>query len=288
MKKILMLLSLVVVFAFSACKPTPQPEGGDDSKTQKRISKIYADYGYGKKLDEVWNWDNEQLKKIEYYNSDNKVSYEEYYTYNDKGQVVRIENYGDDEYIEFNYDGNKLTKARLYYDGELEEDWRFSYENDKISKAELVYVAKAGSAKNISTLKMILPFDIANNVSDIMAKDMLNNSHRGGCYLELTWDNDNISKVEYVDDGDRTVLDYKYDNKLNPFNNIWRMYVEECIVDFGNKNNVTQIVSSYNEDGESSNEVTNYSYSYEGDYPIVKKIKDNILNYVWYYEYMNE
>ena len=287
MKKLLMLLSLIIVVTFSACKPKPGPEptpGGDDTPQERaKIAKVYVDaYGSGKRLSEVWVWDKEQLKKIEYY-SDNSIIYEEYYTYNEKGQIVRIDNFSDGEYVEYTYDDNKLSKARLYYDGNLEEDWRFTYKDNKISKIEFLG-EDYKDTRNINVLSFVLPcesidyvYEMVNNVSQ----------YRSGLTLELTWDGDNISQIEGFEDGTRSILDYKYDKKLNPFNNLLGMYVEDYWEDLlGSKNNVTQIVASYYEDGENDVEITNYSYIYEGDYPTVKRENDNVTSgYVWYYEY---
>ena len=114
-----------------------------------------------------------------------------------------------------------------------------------------------------------------------------NAKNRSGFYYELTWDNDNISKIEIVEDGERVYVDCKYDDKINPFNNFLSIYAEYYAEEFyGSKNNIIQMVVSYYEDGDSYNEVRNYSYSYEGDYPIVKRMNDSILKSVWYYEYI--
>lgn len=288
MKRVLMMLSLMFVATFMACKPepTPEPGNGDDPVIEnKKISKIYFDngFGFGKRLDQVWIWDNEQLKKIEYYSSNNTISYEEYYTYNEKGQVSRIDNYADGEQTEYSYNGDKITKAKLYYDGELEEDWRFTYENNKITKIELVFEAKSSVKKKMNPFANLLPFETA----DLLYHVKNNAKNRNGFYYELTWDNDNISKIEIVEDGERADVDCKYDDKINPFNNFMSIYAEYYVEEFyGSKNNIIQMVCSFYEDGDNYNEVTNYSYSYEGDYPIVKRMNDSDLKYVWYYEYI--
>lgn len=297
MKKILMLLSLIIVVMFSACKPEPEPSqggegtgGGETSQEKVKIAKIYANESYtdyGKQLSEVWTWDKDQLKKIEhyYYDYDHEsvsVSWEEYFTYNEKGQLTRVDDYDADEYVEYSYgSNNKLTKAKYYCEGELEEDWKFTYDGDKISRIDLVYEAKSSMKTNINPISIILPFESADYVCDLMRGNALKN--RDGFYVELTWDKDNISKMEGVEDGDRTVIDFKYDNKLNPFNNFWGLYVEDYFDCYGSKNNVTQAVYTYYEDGESDNEVINYSYNYDGDYPIVKKETGG--GTTWYYEY---
>ena len=295
MKKILMLLSLIVVVMFSACKEPEPPQGGEGTgggetpQEKVKIAKIYVDYsnGSGKQLSEVWTWDKDQLKKIEYYheNYDNgnlELWYEQYFTYNDKGLVTRVDEFTHDLYVEYSYDSNnKLTKARMYEDDELSEDWKFTYDGDKISRIDLVYEAKSSMKTNINPISIILPFESADYVCDLMRDNALKS--RNGFYVELTWDKDNISKMEGVEDGDRAVIDFKYDNKLNPFNDIWGTSVEDYFEDcYGSKNNVTQAVYTYYEDGESDNEVINYSYNYDGDYPIVKK---EIGGSTWYYEY---
>ena len=224
-------------------------------KEAKKLSKLSFDNGINGKEAQVFVWDKEQLKKIEYYSSDNTIYQEHYYTYNDEGLVSRIEDFTNNEYVEYSYNGNKLTKARFYIDGELDEDWKFTYENDKISKMELVYVAKSSM------------------------------NSRSDYYVEFTWENDNITRMEGVEDGVRFLIDCKYDNKLNPLNNFWGLEIDEYYTElYSCKNNVTQWVCTYYED-ETSNEVINYSYNYDGDYPIVKKCYDNVFNYTWYYEY---
>lgn len=288
-----MLLSLIIVVTFTACKPEPEPEqpnGGTDNPPAQenvKISKIYVENGKGKELSEIWIWDKEQLKKIEFYmpsyEGEIELKAEEYYTYNDNSQITRIEDFGHGEYIEYIYDGDKITKARAYDEGELFEDWRFSYENNKISKIELVFGDYKTSDNKLNPLKIALPNELSNHIRNYMRNTILN--HRSDVYIELTWDGDNISNIEEVVDGYRLIIDLKYDNKLNPFYNFLGLNAESYVDElYGSKNNVTQIVYTHYSDGETYNEVTNYSYNYDGDYPTVIR-QNGSSSMVWYYEY---
>ena len=104
MKKLSLLLA-VALFAitFTSCQKT------EPYNPKEKISKIYVDYGYGKSLSEVWNWDGKQLKTIEYYIGMSNF-YTEEFTYNKNDQLQKVEGAGGDARTEYIY--NKF--GRLY------------------------------------------------------------------------------------------------------------------------------------------------------------------------------
>ena len=135
MKK-LVLLAVAVMVVFVGCKK----DGIYNPK--KKISKItyirqYNDPTYGQGDDtatEVWKWDKNKLKQIVHY------AWVENFVYDKNGRLLRIENIDYDEYIWFEYEGNKLIKASMYDGGTAEtSEFDLEYNGKKLSKITVSY-----------------------------------------------------------------------------------------------------------------------------------------------------
>ena len=317
MKKILMMLSLVFVVTFLACKPEPVvPEAPEEIKEgeykpQERISKIYEDYGDGKKLVEVWKWNDSILRSTEHYeywDDGSSSSWTEEFTYNKNGQIELVECFLNGEYTEYEYDGNKISKA-LFYDGIYDEgsvymELDFKYTDNKITKIEVIgYDYKKGNgnrlmSKGYNPIKMLLT-----DKTYKVFEELVNNPINRGlfCTINLTWKDDNVSKIELKEDSYSIVVDLKYDDKSNPFRSYYPLYgpgvfYEEGVYDGElpfptfSVNNVTEERWVVNDEGDKYTWLVKNSYSYEGMFPTTKRIftqdeYGDTDTVVYYYEY---
>lgn len=278
MKNSFLLVAIsVLLISFSSCSDDVgnyHPKG--------KISRIYSDSGLGKSLREMWSWNENKLDKIEH------SSWTEYFTYNKKGQIVRVDDYEYGEYTEYLYDGNKLRKIRYYDDNTLEEEYSVTYDGNYPSKIELTYCyykAKGESRlKNEGTnpLKTLLSGNVYKTIQKEIEKCSSAYKSDGYNYtIKLEWEKGNISKIRYEEievGSDPTIeeVTLKYDNKNNPFHNCLSLYPDDYLEGYwGSKNNV--IEEFWIDEG-----TTKYTYNYDGNYPIEKR---SDYGYFEYYEY---
>ena len=280
MKKVTLLLMVsMLLVTFSSCKK----EGVYNPK--EKISRIYKDYGDGKVLKEVWNWDKKTLERIDHY-SGGSVSWSEEFTYNKKGQIERVDCYEDGETTEYTYDGRKLSKITYYYNGSIEEEYSFKHDGNKISEIEIMYFYRGKRESRLMTegynpIKMLLPEESYKAVR----KTLNDNATRGDVTtVKLEWEKNNISKIEARSGSEEVVWNCTYDDKLNPFKNFWSLYPDDNLETNMalSKNNVTEIRYTEREDGETYSDIEKYTYSYDGKFPTVKRYTYSYEEYDYY------
>lgn len=285
-KSILLLASLMFLATFTSCFKDKDGE----YKPKEKISRIYKDYGDGdgKKLKEIWNWDKKQLQRIDHY-YDGDLGWSEEFTYNKKGQIERVDCYEDGEYVEYVYDGSRMTKSTFYYNGTIEEEYSFTYDGNKVSMIEIIYFSKGAIEKSRLREEGHNPIKMLLQENYEIVKNALNNTAiRNSVTLKVEWDKNNVSSVEVLDGGSTGEFKFKYDDKLNPFKNYYDLYTfysEEIdvAVTAYSKNNITEIRATYREDGETETEIVKYSYSYDGKFPTVKRYTYSYETPVWDY-----
>lgn len=261
-------------------------------KPKEKISKIYNDYGEGKELEEVWKWNGKQLQRIDHY-YDGDLEWSEEFTYNKKGQIERVDCYEDSEYTEYTYDGNRMTKSTFYNSGTIEEEYNFTYDGNKVSMIEIIYFSKSSIEKSRLREEGHNPIKMLLQENYEIVKNVLNNTAmRNSVTLKVEWNKNNVSNIEVQDGGETAQLEFKYDDKLNPFKNYYDLYTfydEEIdvVVTAYSKNNITEIRSTYREDGETETEILKYSYSYDGKFPTVRRFTYSYERPIWDDNYDN-
>ncbi|MBO4739220.1 MAG: hypothetical protein J5606_06625 [Bacteroidales bacterium] len=269
MKKVV-LLAVAAMFVFVGCKK----DGIYNPK--KKISKItyiyptYSGIGDNDTTTEVWKWDKNKLKQIVHY------SWVENFVYDKNGRLLRIENIDYDEYIWFEYEGNKLKKASMYDGGTMETtEFDFEYNGKKLSKITVSYPRYDTDVKKEQNQLLSAIFEpaIAQIMEDNMARIAESQStHKGkvaGYTVSFEWSGKNISKMIYDEDGETTTYELTYDDKINPFNGFLELYIEASFGDesdyiYKNKNNIKTIT------GMERNKpyIINFDYEYDGNWPV--------------------
>lgn len=306
MKKILVLMSLIVVVLFSACKPEPEPtpeptpepepeELGGVYNPEKKISRIYEDDGDGdgKMLREVWRWNNDVLQSIDYYIYGQRDHTEEF-SYNDNGQVERIDIFSENVYIEYKYDGSKLSTATYYASGSMTIEYNFTYKDDIISEIKIMnFGGKINDSYLMKGRHNPIKIIFRENDCQAIQKIITNLGNRGEVLMKLSWKDNNVSKIDLTSGSYRRIAECKYDDKSNPFKNYYDLYDAdvdflEGVAEVGSyytfsTNNITEVrCTTTDEDGETYTDVVKYSYSYEGGFPTVQRYTYSYEEYDWY------
>ena len=306
MKKILVLaMAAAVVSLMGACKK----EGVYNPK--QKIAKVYNEssstdsyfdgtewhtnsYTQPKELVEEWTWDGKLLTQIAYpYTSEdangNVTTMYEYikFTYDGK-QLTEVNS--DWERMAITYDGKKLDKIELYYSDDKASSepnaiFTFTYDGKKISKMtvniedEEIAKGKNGRPQMGRMTRMLLQsFTPDASGTEKMLAATCEKARKAGAKgrvnvdMLLTWDGNNISKIEskYMGMTVQTI-EYTYDDKNNPYQGflftlVGDLQVEDNPLAFGNENNITS-VKMY-EPGDEESYTENYTYTYDGKWPV--------------------
>ncbi len=331
MKKLLVLaMAAAVVSLMGACKK----EGVYNPK--QKIAKVYSEssstnsyfdgtewhtnsYTQPKELDEEWIWDGKLLTQIAYpYTSEddngNVTTKYEYtkFTYDGK-QLTEVSS--DWERMAITYDGKKLDKIELYYDyykasSEPNAILTFTYDGKKISKMTAnIEDEEIGKGKNgrpqMGRMTRMLLQSLTPDVrgTEKMLASTCEKARKAGAKgrvnvdMLLTWDGNNISKIEakYMGMTVQTI-EYTYDDKNNPYQGFLftlagDLPFEDNPLGFGNENNITS--SKMYEPGDEKPYTENYTYTYDGKWPVSCSTKhenaDDYNRYSYtstvYYEY---
>jgi len=280
MKKLLFLITIALAFTMLNC----QKEGVYNP--QKKIKRIYITYNNKKALSQEWSWNKNILSKIEYfYVNTGNLYYSSTFKYNGK-QVSEIQD-SDGYFTKFSYNGDKYEKVDYYNaKSELRISLRFTYSGNKISSIEGQFLSGKSSLGNYnqSYLTTIIPeLRLAEN-------DMMQIEGKGEVSIvkwNFEYKGNNISKLEKQKDAEIVSNSYEeYDSKNNPF------YHDVEVINTSlnlilSQNNVLKQVNR-NADGKTT--TIEYTYIYDGNFPIEVQIKTNYNGNVVitndYYEYI--
>lgn len=282
MKKILVLsLCALLCAALTSC----EKEKPGVYNPEKKIKKIYYEFGGQRLLAQGWNWDGKLLTSVDYY-SDEEVSYTEKYSYDKNNRIVRIQE--GTENLDFSYENGKIKSANYYWANTLEESYNFIYENNKLSKIECVSYysyAEDKHQKRLNPLAALIP-----QGGDVLAKAVtkLNTQQKSEdkIILELTWEGKNIRHIHgyLVGDEDGETMDayFTYDDKINPFKGWSPMWLDEVIgiwddsylntFNYGNMLTSSYIYKDNGVEYDHYNMV--FSYEYDGKYPVKMTVSE--------------
>ncbi|MBO4488703.1 MAG: hypothetical protein J5741_03475 [Bacteroidales bacterium] len=288
MKKILSILVIAcVAMLFVSC----EKEGVYNPA--KKISKIYfTDANGARNLEESWSWNSDNtLDKIDYY-SDGALAYTLNFSY-EKKRLVRMNVYSSNLYVDYTYQGNQLKEVALYSNGNLIDTYSFTYENGKISRITDTYFAGKDAVDiMINPLQYVLPNEIITMVDAIsQAYPCENPKSTVTSNYELTWDKNNLVKLLRTNtSSDQTItLKAEYDKMANPFYGaMTEIFFENNIANgYFSQNNIVLMESMVTSAGQTATSLANYEYSYEGKYPVSRKLISNNQTTVTEFEYKN-
>lgn len=256
---------------------------------KKKILRIYysasSDWvNVNKYLAQAWNWDDNKVKSIDHYTSSGNTSYTENFTYDGK-RIIRVDDYKNAEYTTYDYDGSHMKTVNYYYRNKLESTMTFTYTSGKVSQIMVtVYDAKKGERHLASSIIPFFPEKINNAMSAFAEKS----ATKGVVNInyQLTWTDDNVTKVIGSAEGEMITMTFTYDAKKNPFYGFLSSSLGEDGFDsYYSKNNPTRYMET---DIEGDNAIYTYTYQYDGDdFPTmcIESESDADFIYTTYYEY---
>lgn len=292
-KSLSIVLGLVLVASLTAC----QKDKTGAYAPKKKVQQIYySSYNLDKAPFQHWEWNGDHLSSITHYSDYGykDVAWVENFTY-ENDRITRVDNYTNSEYITYEYDGDHLKSATIFYRNTIVCTWSINYDGDKISKMTGTFYEdykKDGATLHLNPLSHLLPPNICESIAKCEQK-LANQRHEEENYtiaLLLTWTGNNISKIIYTGDGDYMDFKLEYDDKNCP----WYGFLgglEDYLVNFTSghtgftKNNVTQIILT---EGHYVDTIR-YAYQYDSDkYPVLQTMfetDDPDDKQVLYYEY---
>ena len=213
------------------------------------------DEGSSNYVGQIWNWNGKQLESIDKYDEDGTFENTEYFVYD--GKKLTSVNWGGAERYDFVYEKGKLSSIELYSGTTREAIYAITHDGNKVSKIVVtVFDSKAAKAHPVPSCILNLPQRPQGHAN-------MNAPKATETYeLQYEWENNNVSHIVYLEDGEREDIYYTYDNKTNPMYGFWNVEGGDMIATLS-KNNVTREEYRYN--GESS--VYTYTYSYNGKIP---------------------
>ncbi|MBR6440924.1 MAG: hypothetical protein IKS44_02620 [Bacteroidales bacterium] len=286
MKKTIMMAALVAVVCFiGACT-----KEGVYNPSEK-ISKVYesstykAEYLDGntwreaynesspKTLRETWNWDGKKLMSVNHYDSEGKIEADETinFTYDGK-RLTKISGAEAGNYADITYDGSVIDKIQIYTNSVPMATVTFTYDGKKVSQIVYTYASNVDMDKAPKSFALL---DFINhtmtptnneNLTAMIRKDAAKGSN--SMTMTYTWDGKNISNETYSNGNYSHSIAYSYDNKSNPYKGFVLGYFEGETVLAASKNNVTKAVSTYSEGSRTETETTEYTYEYDGKWPV--------------------
>lgn len=288
---------LVLTAAFTAC----EKEGVYQSK--KKISRviskeevIYSEGTFppGEYVEsENWIWEDNQLKYIQ--NSDYLLEF-----FYDGKRLSKVKM--DEDLVFFYYKNTDLDYIEIMSYGSLYKISVEERKNGKITKLEFVEEDdfKNGGVKDeiaFNRIASLLKVFISDHIVDVLTKEQTKKSalavdQKGTILTEITleYEGDNVSqfKIYYPDDYyEPYTVNYvfTYDDKKNPYYHAFQLLPTSSGIVFGllfSKNNV---LSCY--DTSEPENVINYKYTYEDDFPETKFYTETYDNGYYSITYAN-
>lgn len=281
MKKLVKLLVIAVALVFVAA--SCQKEG--IYKPKQKIDRIYYSSKYvtevydyytdtwdrnvettGKYVQEVWKWDGNLLKGIEFYNESGYLNYTENYAYD--GKRLNKIYWADDEYCLVEYEGNKISYIREYVEGEEYMVYEFKHDGKKISEFTMTYndVDYKNSHSLATIFRLFIPNMDSKSVDKIMNKIAQASARKSMEYtFVLDWMGDNVHHLTCDMGADRSSVEYSYDQKINPYFGLFDASEYEPVM-YLSKNNVVH----YTQFADDEIDEVDYNFTYTGNYPETK------------------
>ena len=189
------------------------------------------------------------------------------YEYNSDGQLHRVHDVENDEYIQYNYDANGRLVSVITYDSSMQNDFvtEYSYSidpglSDRVSKKRYSFTYLAGTTPTNYFVSTLYSYD----------------------------SNERLYKERFLVASD-VEIQYTYDdfNRISSKTTTGGNYTNEDTYGYKTVNGVTTgEVSDYTVNvGSTTNSTTkNYTYTYDGRGNIKTVSLDNVLQYEYYYD----
>lgn len=230
-----------------------------------------------KHVTQEWKWDDNLLTTITNYHQEQGILDDQpttvvssvlTLTYDGK-QLVKVSDASGQDYSNYTYDGNKLTKIESYEEGQLRSTAEITHDGKKIAQVVVTTYEvedKASDATRfaLSTImpnKRVLDKVLANSAKATTTQTQT---------LDFTFDGGNVTKIDMTYGEENITLEYTYDKNKNPFYGCYAALGEEGFTALSENNILSEKSTEvYTRDGATRTYTytTNYEYEYDGKFP---------------------
>ena len=276
--RIIIVLAAIGVLCLSACGPK---EGALDKN--HRIDQITAvDNHYqddilimttDSYIEQKWNWDGKEVYRIDYHGGEHP--YSEVFFCDNRHRIIRTIVPAYNIRSEFTYDGRKLEHIDIFDNDELYCKMVFIHDGKQLVEILCNYYAVSDTnnpilAKIANPLTSLVGDDVADCLASECSKRLARQmavSSKSSAYVryEITWNDDNPTRIVCTDDDGTRTINVEYDSKDNPFCQLFGFReMNDPIYGFAmlSKNNVTSIRMPYRNN---KSQLFTYRYEYDGD-----------------------
>jgi len=262
---------LLTLLALVSCGPK---EGVVDHR--QRIDQIYASekasldgqalYEYNNLLAEQWNWDGNELYRIDYQFS---TTYSENIFYDGRHRIIRTTVPAYRQRNDFRYDGRQLNYIDCYEADSLVSTIQFVHDGNVLTEIQR-YDYRQSSAKIGNLFRQLLGTDLACAIEMGARRHRAQTKGNGTVRTDFhfEWDDDdNVSRVTYNDGTQTQQIVLTYDEMHNPYSELYTSFMmDESIFGFAmmSRHNVVTMRMPYEMQ---SDLLFTYTYQYEDDYP---------------------
>lgn len=173
-------------------------------------------YTLSRQLVEEWQWDGNELFRIDY--SEDDATYSENFFYNWRHQIVRTTVPAYDLESQFLYSQGHLMKIDVTLKGQALYSIEFIRDKKHVTQIELVGSVDEASALHPRLLSHSVGPDVAQAISQSLAH---NPSSKSETHLALTWLDDDLAEIS---DGQGHTIRYTYGTQANPLRQLYSLY----------------------------------------------------------------
>ncbi len=230
---------------------------------KKKISKIIDTYttsvaGVSSTTGQtqIWRWGGDVLSYIEYFDHDGNVLTTLVLGYDKDNRIDGIVSSSSNESFAYTYSGKYLDKVEYSVNEKLICTYTFVRKNKNIVEVNCTTASKSDVAMVANPFVLFMPEKVAAELAKAPTT-------KGTSTIKLTWDGKNVVEA-VMNNGEQThSFKWKYDNKINPFEDFMRFGVYTYSEMFSQNNMVEEIESIDN-----NSKTTTYTYEYNGKYPV--------------------
>ena len=220
-----------------------------------------------------YNWDGKLLSNITtIYEKDNSGYSKSTFTYDSKKRVIQVTDETDYiTVIKFFYNDKDMTKVDVYINSDVATDeYLFTKTDGKVTEITHIPLNSKDQKGNYNSLNYFLPVQIvkAMETASTVTEKGENN------VTKLTWEGDNIVKIELVTSASTLGTLYTYDNKINPIKGLFGKSFYSTPESVFSANNILTSISEMPLLGTLT---TTHTYEYDGDYPVKETVETKSL-----------
>ena len=203
-----------------------------------------------------------RVKESKFYYFDGTY-YQQYYQYNQAGQLIRDEDRRDDgalmSFREYQYTASLLNSVNLHSAHARVAETKYIYEGQKLRRQEYFEVKETGIEK---VFEQVYDYD-----EDVLRKITCNYfNHVPSYYITIEYDGKNISRQKTFRIPQNTLKEdavFEYDDKINPFYGLMPVSGNARYNSF---NNLVKVSTSFLPEG--SVQEINIRYEYQNGLPV--------------------